>query len=83
MVALLLKTFKYQQKETFMTLSSIILTILAIICFGFTLLHYLYIKQDRRTVEDIKRLHDRCAENSKAYLRLEARITTLEKGNQS
>jgi hypothetical protein len=82
MAALLLKTFKYQQKETFMTLSSIILTILAIICFGFTLLHYLSLRQDRRTVEDIKRLHDRCAENSKAYLRLEARITTLEKGNQ-
>jgi hypothetical protein len=65
-----------------MTLSSIILTILAIICFGFTLLHYLSLKQDRRTVEEIKRLHDRCAENSKAYLRLEARITLIEKGNQ-
>jgi hypothetical protein len=65
MAALLLKTFKYQQKETFMTLSSIILTI---ICFGFTLLHYLSLRQDRQTVEDIKRL--------------EARITTLEKGNQ-
>ena len=82
MAALLLKTFKYQQKETFMTISSIILTILTIICFGFAVLHYLSLRQDRRTVEEIKRLHDRCAENSKAYLRLEARITTLEKGNQ-
>jgi hypothetical protein len=51
-----------------MILSSIILTILTIICFGFTLLHYLSLRQDRQTVEDIKRL--------------EARITTLEKGNQ-
>jgi hypothetical protein len=66
-----------------MTISSIILTILTIICFGFVVLHYLSLRQDRRTVEDIKRLHERCAENSRAYLRLEARITTLEKGNQS
>jgi hypothetical protein len=36
-----------------MTISSIILTILTIICFGFTLLHYLSLKQDRRTVEEI------------------------------
>ena len=62
-----------------MTTSIIILTI---ICFGFVLLHYLSLRQDRRTVEEIKRLHERCAENSRAYLRLEARITTLEKGNQ-
>jgi hypothetical protein len=60
-----------------MTISIIILTI---VCFGFAVLHYLSIRQDRRTVEEIKRLHDRCAENSRAYLRLEARITTLEKG---
>jgi preprotein translocase subunit YajC len=53
-----------------------------IICFGFAVLHYLSLRQDRRTMEKIKRLHERCAENSKAYLRLEAKITTLEKGNQ-
>ena len=60
-----------------MTTSIIILTI---VCFGFVVLHYLSLRQDKRTVEDIKRLHERCAENSKAYLRLETRITTLEKG---
>jgi hypothetical protein len=62
-----------------MTISSIILYI---VCFAFVVAQYFAIRQEQRTVEDIKRLHERCAENSRAYLRLEARITTLEKGNQ-
>lgn len=53
--------------------------ILYIVCFGLVVANYFGIKQEGRQVEAIQRLRDQCVENNRAYLRLEARVSVLER----
>ncbi len=53
--------------------------ILYIVCFGLVLWQFFAIRQEQRQIEAFDHLHERCAENGKAYLRLEARVSLLEK----
>jgi hypothetical protein len=53
--------------------------ILYIVCFGLVLWQFFAIRQEQREVEAIQRLRDQCVENSRAYLRLEARVSVLER----
>ena len=52
--------------------------ILYIVCFGLVVANYFGIKQEGRQIEAIQRLRDQCVENSRAYLRLETRVSVLE-----
>ena len=56
--------------------------ILYIACFGLVVANYFAIRQEQREVEAIQRLRDQCVENSRAYLRLEARVSVLERKGQ-
>ncbi len=56
--------------------------ILYIVCFGLVVANYFGIKQEGRQVEAIQRLRDQCVETSKAYIRLEARVSVLERKGQ-
>ena len=64
--------------------------ILYIVCFGLVLWQFFGLRQEERQVRDMethmkdiermhKRLHDQCVENSRAYLRLETRVSVLER----
>jgi hypothetical protein len=53
--------------------------ILYIACFGLVVWQFFALKQEGKVLEHIQRLHDRCKENSRSYLRLEARVSLLEK----
>lgn len=53
--------------------------ILYIVCFAFVVAQFFAIRQEQREVEAIQRLRDQCVENSRAYLRLETRVSVLER----
>jgi cytoskeletal protein RodZ len=53
--------------------------ILYIVCFGLVVWQFFAIRQEQRQFEAFDHLRERCAENGKAYLRLEARVSLLEK----
>lgn len=67
--------------------------ILYIACFGLVLWQFFAIRQEQRQLRDMethmkdiermhKRLRDQCVETSKAYIRLEARVSVLERKGQ-
>lgn len=53
--------------------------ILYIVCFALVVAHYFTLRYEERQLEELFFLHERCSENNKAYLRLEARVSLLEK----
>ena len=53
--------------------------ILYIVCFGLVVWQFSALRQEQRQLEAFDHLRERCAENGKAYLRLEARVSLLEK----
>ena len=56
--------------------------ILYIVCFGLVLWQFFAIRQEERQAKTIQRLRDQCVETSKAYIRLEARVSVLERKGQ-
>jgi hypothetical protein len=53
--------------------------ILYIVCFALVVAHYFTLRYEERQIKALGQLHERCAENGKAYLRLETRVSLLEK----
>jgi hypothetical protein len=53
--------------------------ILYIVCFALVVAHYFTLRYEERQIKALGQLRERCAENGKAYLRLEARVSLLEK----
>lgn len=57
--------------------------ILYLACTALGVSHYMALRQEERFFKHIERLQERTVENSRAYLRLEQRVTLLEKGVKS
>ena len=58
------------------------LIILYIVGVAFVVAQYFSLRQEEKTAQHIDRLNERCRDNSRAYLRLEARVDKLENGGQ-
>ena len=59
------------------------LIILYLACAALGVAHYMALRQEERFLQHIKQLQERAVENNRAYLRLEQRVSLLEKGMKS